>query len=278
MSIDPGHRVSVISTRVSGTSYENIAAWADSHIRAKRASRQPVPARTVFVCTVHSVMSGYYDPDFAALLNRGDIATPDGMPLVWALRSFGVKGQTRVYGPDLTLALCAQAAVLGHRIYLYGGRPDSLELLQQKLCAKFPRLQVVGAFAPPFRPLTPDEDAAIVAAIRTADPDLIFVGIGMPKQERWIDSHRDLLPGTILLGVGAAFDFHAGRVRQAPRWMMRCGLEWFFRLLMEPRRLWRRYLLNFPFLALWALQWVRWRFSGQGSGSTGQRRSGGTVC
>jgi N-acetylglucosaminyldiphosphoundecaprenol N-acetyl-beta-D-mannosaminyltransferase len=179
------------------------------------------------------------------------------MPLVWALRSFGIKNQRRVYGPDLMLALCGQAQRLGHRIFLYGGREDTLGTLCSRLHQKFPGLQIAGAFSPPFRPLTPEEDARAVEQIRASEADLIFCGIGVPKQERWMAEHVEQLPGCVMFGVGAAFDFHAGRVKQAPRWMQRSGLEWLFRLLMEPARLWRRYVfLNPMFLALWALQWA----------------------
>lgn len=209
------------------------------------------------VLTVHSVMTGFFDSSFRANLNQASIGTSDGMPLVWALRSFGVKNQRRVYGPDLMLALCGQAQRLGHRIFLYGGREETLGTLCSRLSQKFPGLQIAGAYSPPFRPLTAEEDARVVEQIRTSQADLVFCGIGVPKQEQWMAEHVHQLPGTVMLGVGAAFDFHAGRVRQAPRWMQRSGLEWLFRLLMEPARLWRRYVfLNPMFLALWALQWT----------------------
>lgn len=205
---------------------------------------------------VHPVMMSALDPQLRSVLNSMDVAAPDGMPVAWALRSFGVRGQRRVYGPDFMLALCEQAAARGHRIFLYGGREAVLHDLHRRLEERYPGLIIADAYSPPFRPLTPEEDRAAVQRIRDSGAHLVFVGIGAPKQERWMIEHREALPGVVMLGVGAAFDFHAGRVRQAPPWMQRSGLEWFFRLLMEPRRLWRRYLLNPLFLAMWLLQLV----------------------
>jgi len=167
-----------------------------------------------------------------------------------------MRRQQRVYGPDLMLALCKQAAKEGHRIFLYGGRDEVLDILHQNLVARFPGLQIAGAYAPPFRPLTAEEDRAIVGRIKESGAHIVFIGIGSPKQERWMVDHRCKLPGVIMLSVGAAFDFHAGRVRQAPGWMRRSGLEWFFRLLMEPRRLWKRYILTQLFLPMWMLELI----------------------
>jgi N-acetylglucosaminyldiphosphoundecaprenol N-acetyl-beta-D-mannosaminyltransferase len=190
-----------------------------------------------------------------SILNAADIATPDGMPLVWALRSFGVPKQERVYGPTLMLLLCEQAARLGHRVFLYGGRPEALDRLQTKLIERFPGLKIAGIYSPPFRDLTEFEEKEAQRRIQDAAPDLLFVGISTPKQEHWMWAHRQVLPGIVMVGVGAAFDFHAGRVSQAPAWMQRNGLEWFYRLTREPGRLWRRYLLVTPwFLPLWAMQ------------------------
>jgi N-acetylglucosaminyldiphosphoundecaprenol N-acetyl-beta-D-mannosaminyltransferase len=205
-------------------------------------------------------MLAHGDAQFAKILNEADIATPDGMPVVWALRSFGAETQQRVYGPTLMLELCCRAAKSGLRIFLYGGRPATLPLLEASLHARFPELLIAGSYSPPFRPLTDTEEEQIVALIRRSEADIVFVGIGSPKQEIWMYQHRGCFPGVTLIGVGAAFDFHAGRIRQAPGWMQRAGLEWFFRLLIEPARLWRRYLLITPrFLPLWAMQKLRGR-------------------
>ena len=241
----------IVGVNIAATNYAEVCdlcrAWIDA--------RDP-QAHSIALLTVHSVMTAVFHKDLRRVLNETDIAAPDGMPLAWALRSHGVRRQPRVYGPDLMLALCEQAAKLGHRIFLYGGRDEVLDTLQRNLHARFPGLDIADAYAPPFRPLTPDEDRDIVGRIRESGAHIVFVGIGAPKQERWMASHGDKLPGVVMLGVGAAFDFHAGRVKQAPRWMQRSGLEWFFRLLMEPRRLWKRYMLNPLFLAMWLLELV----------------------
>ena len=241
----------IVGVGMSPTSYKEVAALCRGWIESKDQV-----THCIAVLSVHPVMTAAFDPDYRAVLNSADIATPDGMPLVWALRSFGMQGQQRVYGPDLTLALCEQAAQCGHRIFLYGGRDEVLDILQRNLTTRFPGLQIAGAYAPPFRPLTPEEDRAVVKQIRESGANIVFVGIGSPKQERWMADHRDKLPGVIMLSVGAAFDFHAGRVRQAPAWMRRSGLEWFFRLLMEPRRLWKRYILTQLFLPMWMLELI----------------------
>jgi N-acetylglucosaminyldiphosphoundecaprenol N-acetyl-beta-D-mannosaminyltransferase len=153
------------------------------------------------------------------------------------------------------LRLCEALTSAGQSIFLYGGRPEVLPSLCERLRRRIPRLIISGSYSPPFRPLTTDEDRLVVEMIRASGAALIFVGISTPKQEKWMADHRQDLPGQIMVGVGAAFDFHAGRVRQAPEWMQKRGLEWLFRLLMEPGRLWRRYLLTIPqFLPLWGLQ------------------------
>lgn len=246
----------ILGVNVSATSYDEVLAacrgWIDQH-------RLTLPARGRYVCvtSVHGIMTAVADPSFRDVLNGADVATPDGMPLVWALRSFGIASQQRVYGPDLMLAICQQAAQLGHRVYLYGGRPETLVDLQCALETKMPGIELTGSHSPPFRPLTSEEDAAVVQTIRSARPDILFVGISTPKQERWMRDHADRLPGMVMIGVGAAFDFHAGRVPQAPPWMQRSGLEWLFRLSTEPRRLWKRYLLVTPlFVPMWAMQWM----------------------
>ncbi|MDX2149532.1 MAG: WecB/TagA/CpsF family glycosyltransferase [Bryobacteraceae bacterium] len=200
-------------------------------------------------------MTAYRDREFQRVLNSAAIATPDGMPVVWALRSFGARQQARVYGPNLMLSLCERAQDAGLRVYLYGASPETLDSLRQNLLRRCPRLTIAGVHSPPYRALTSAEDAEIVEEIRRARPDIIFVGLSTPKQEFWMSKHQAALPGTVMVGVGAAFDFHAGRLRQAPEWMQRRGLEWLFRLTAEPRRLWRRYLTIVPaFLPLWALQ------------------------
>jgi N-acetylglucosaminyldiphosphoundecaprenol N-acetyl-beta-D-mannosaminyltransferase len=252
---------SVLGIQISTTSYVEVVNCCERWVEEARASSlgdMTSVGRYVCVTSVHGIMTARSDPGFRQILNSADIATPDGMPVVWALRSFGHRSQSRVYGPTLMLELCENAVKRGHRVFLYGGRPESLAALSRELAARFPNLQIVGTYSPPFRELTPNEDAAIVSAIQESAADLVFVGISTPKQEKWMAAHKTRLSGVVMLGVGAAFDFHAGRIRQAPPWMQKHGLEWFYRLMMEPQRLWRRYLLETPlFLPLWGLQRAR---------------------
>jgi N-acetylglucosaminyldiphosphoundecaprenol N-acetyl-beta-D-mannosaminyltransferase len=256
------HKQPVLGIGISTTTYQEViqvcARWIvgrqDWKQNKSRLDRLPT-AKYICVTSVHGVISAFLDKSLRSVWNGADIATPDGMPVVWALRSFGHKAQTRVYGPDLMLAICEQAERLHHRVFLYGGRDDTLTALCNNLKARFPNLVVSGVFSPPFRLLTASEDAACINTIMESDADIVFVGLSTPKQERWMRQHQESLPGIVLVGVGAAFDFHAGRVRQAPSWMQGAGLEWSFRLLMEPRRLWKRYILLTPlFLPLWAMQ------------------------
>lgn len=253
----------ILDVGVSTTSYDQLVNRCADWIAESRAARGGPLARYMCFLSVHGLITARDNAEVRRILNAADVVAPDGMPVVWALRSFGFKHQTRVYGPTAMIRLCESAETLGHRVFLYGGTDRSLAELRGRLLARFPALDIVGAFSPPFRPLTAEEDRTVVSLIRESNADLVFVGISTPKQERWMDEHRELLPGLILAGVGAAFDFHAGRVRQAPAWMQRRGLEWMFRLSMEPARLWKRYLLVTPrFLPLWAAQWAASVLSG----------------
>ncbi|HZD01755.1 MAG TPA: WecB/TagA/CpsF family glycosyltransferase [Actinomycetes bacterium] len=232
-------RVDVLGVRVSAIDMDQalaeITRWVERRER-----------HYVCVTGVHGVMESYRDPGLRRIHNASGLTTPDGMPLVWAGRWSGAKHVQRVYGPDLMLALCALAAARGWSSYFYGGAAGVPERLAERLAERFPGLEVAGSYSPPFRELTPAEDAAIVARIEQAAPDLVWVGLGTPKQERWMAAHRDRLGAPVLLGVGAAFDIHAGLLPQAPRWMQRSGLEWLYRLSREPRRLTGRYLRNNP--------------------------------
>jgi N-acetylglucosaminyldiphosphoundecaprenol N-acetyl-beta-D-mannosaminyltransferase len=253
-------KLPVVGVAISTTSYGEVVDVCRQWIDNRRARDGATPARYICVTSVHGIMIARDDGMVRQILNTADIATPDGMPIVWALRSFGVKKQTRVYGPVLMLHLCKNAEKHGHRIFLYGGREQTLVDLQMRLQAKFPDLQIVGSYSPPFRPLTDDEDRMVARQIEDSGAEIVFVGISTPKQEQWMYDHREKLPGVIMLGVGAAFDFHAGHVRQAPDWMQNNGLAWIFRLASDPRRLWQRYLLVTPrFLPLWAMQLMRGR-------------------
>ncbi len=239
------HHQQVLGMRVDATSYDDathrIMAWA----RARES-------RYVCVANVHMVMEAYDTPDFRRIVNSADLVTPDGVPLVWVLRRLGARNQQRVYGPDLTLHVCEAAAREGMPVGFYGGHPGTLNALIHNLHCRIPSLRVAYAWSPPFRPLTAEEDATVVREINSSGVAILFVGLGCPKQERWMAAHKGKVQA-VMLGVGAAFDFHAGRVPQAPPWMQRAGLEWLFRLAVEPRRLWRRYLKHNPRFVVLAL-------------------------
>jgi N-acetylglucosaminyldiphosphoundecaprenol N-acetyl-beta-D-mannosaminyltransferase len=209
--------------------------------------------------TVNNVMEGYDSPAFRSVMNRADLVAPDGMPLVWGLRALGIRGATRVYGPDLTPHVLAAAEREGIPVGFYGATGAVLERLLKRIHGRYPRLDVAYALAPPFRPLSDEEDIAVTERINASGARILFVGLSTPKQERWMAAHRGRV-GAVMLGVGAAFDFLAGVKRQAPRWMMGAGLEWLFRLASEPRRLWRRYLKHNPrFVFLFLGQLLGWR-------------------
>jgi N-acetylglucosaminyldiphosphoundecaprenol N-acetyl-beta-D-mannosaminyltransferase len=214
-----------------------------------------------YVCVtgVHGVVESQDDPALREIHNGAGMVTPDGMPLVWISRLFGQRQVDRVYGPDLMLALCERSASPGapggYRHFLYGGGEGVPEMLAERLKGRFPGLQIAGTYSPPFRPLTPQEDEDVVAMINEAKPDVVWVGLSTPKQERWMHAHQGRIEAPVMIGVGAAFDFHAGLKRQAPYWMQRSGTEWLFRMLTEPRRLAGRYLRNNPrFVGLFCLQ------------------------
>ncbi len=231
--------------------YEGVLDWMDEMIAA--GARGYVTA-----AAVNLVMSAREDPDTAAAVAAATLATPDGQPLVWALRALGHERATRIYGPDLMASFCARAARSGVPIYLYGGRDaEALALLQARLRERFPGLLIAGAHSPPFRPLTEQEKGEDAARIDASGAAVVWVGTGQPKQEKWMHEMRPRLAAPLLVGVGAAFDFHAGLVSQAPRWMQRSGLEWVYRLSREPRRLWRRYARYNPrFVAGFAAQYA----------------------
>jgi N-acetylglucosaminyldiphosphoundecaprenol N-acetyl-beta-D-mannosaminyltransferase len=237
----------VLGMRVDATSYEDAS---------RRVARWARDGRSAYVCvaTVHMVMEAFDSSAFQRLVNGADLVTPDGRPLVWALRSLGVRDAAQVRGTDLTTHVVERAAREGIPIGLYGGTPDLLETFVRVLEKRYPGVRVVCRIAPPFRPLTPEEDEAVTKEILSSGARILFVGIGCPKQERWMEAHEGRIPA-VMLGVGAAFDFHTGRVRQAPVWMQVAGLEWLFRLLMDPRRLWKRYARHNPrFVVLFLLQ------------------------
>lgn len=220
--------------------YDEVIAWMDAMIAA--GARGSVTA-----AAVNLVMSAHDDPSTMRAVLSTTLAVPDGQPLVWALRLLGHREATRVYGPDLMAHFCAHAATTGTPIYLYGGRsPEALQLLISRLRERYRGLRIVGGWSPPFRPLTTEERERAVAEIDASGAQVVWVGTGQPKQELWMHEMRPFLTASLLVGVGAAFDFHAGIVSQAPAWMQRNGLEWLYRLSREPKRLWRRYLTQNP--------------------------------
>lgn len=200
----------------------------------------------VCVTPAHAVMDCYHRPALRKIYNAAGLTTPDGMAIVWLLRWQGFSQVQRVYGPDLLLATCEFGQQHGYHHYFYGGQPQALAGLAQSLRQKFPQIQIVGLESPPFRPLNATEEQQAVENIRAAAPDFVWVGLGSPRQETWIASHLERLHVPVLVGVGAAFDFLSGAKPQAPRAVQGLGLEWAFRLLTEPRRLWKRYLLGYP--------------------------------
>ncbi|MBN9660688.1 MAG: WecB/TagA/CpsF family glycosyltransferase [Acidobacteria bacterium] len=242
---------SILGLRVWSTNYAEVTrqsiAWA-----------RLAESRYISTAPVYNVMLAYDDPLYHQALTGADLVVPDGVPVVWALRLLGARHAARVYGPDLTLHLLAAAQQHSISVGFYGGTPQVLDLLLFNLRRRFPQLNIAYAFAPPFRPPTDEEDLETVHRIHSSGARLLFVGIGTPKQDFWMARHCGRLPA-VMVGVGAAFDFLAGTKPQAPRWMMRLGLEWLFRLASEPRRLWKRYLKYNPrFVALFALQLLGW--------------------
>ena len=241
--MDSPPRFNVLGTGVSALSLDQ----ARDLVLATRGRQ-----RSGYVCcaTAYNLDLACADSELRTAYNHSFLTTPDGMPLVWLGRWHGHRNITRVYGPDLMLAVCDAGRAAGLTHYFYGGEPGVAESLREKLCTRFPGLQVAGTFTPPFRPLTTAEEEALQADIAARKPDVVWVGISTPRQEAFMARHWRSLDAGVLIGVGAAFNFHTGHVAQAPRWMQRSGLEWFFRLCAEPRRLWRRYLVNNPLFVI----------------------------
>lgn len=245
----------VLGVDLALTDYERTMDWMDSVVRTRQKAYLSAAA-------VHLVMVAQEDEATRLAAEDATLIVPDGQPLVWALRALGHEA-SRVYGPDLMAKYCERSAATGVKMYLYGGRNQgALVELALRLRHRFPGLQIVGGYSPPFRPLTEDEQDWVVEDINRSGADVVWVGIGQPKQEIWMREYRDRLEAPMLVGVGAAFDFHAGLVPQAPAWMQATGLEWAFRLAQEPRRLWRRYVRYNPrFVTGFAQQYLRARFA-----------------
>jgi N-acetylglucosaminyldiphosphoundecaprenol N-acetyl-beta-D-mannosaminyltransferase len=250
----PPPTVSVLGVPLALTDYERTMDWMDATI-AQRGKGY------ICVAATHTVVATQDDPELKAAVMGASLVVPDGQPVVWAMNALGHDLSSRVYGPDLMAKSCERSALTGARMFLYGGRNQgALVQLALNLRRRFAGLQIVGGYSPPFRALSEEEIDAVVAEINHARPDVVWVGIGVPKQEKWMAALRDRIDAPVLVGVGAAFDFHAGLVPQAPSWMQSAGLEWLYRLGQEPRRLWKRYLTNNPrFVLGFARQYVQHR-------------------
>lgn len=240
-------RVRVVSLDVDLIGYDDTIERVAAMARAKKGGY-------VCVSTVHMTMEGHQDPEFARLVNAADLVLADGMPMAWMQRRLGNPQASQVRGPSLMPMLMEYAAENGLRTGFYGGRPEVIEKLKAKAIEDFPGLYVPYAYAPPFRPLSDEEDAAVVSEINNSGVDILFVGLGCPKQERWMAAHREKI-SAVMLGVGAAFDLYTGSLAEAPDWVRRSGFEWAYRLSREPRRLWKRYFYtNSRFLIQAGLQ------------------------
>ena len=250
--LPPPPKTSVLGIGVSRTNYAECTEFIIQSAKQRKSC-------TVAPTPVHGVMSGYLDPDgHGTYLNQFTMVTPDGQPVRWAVNLLTQTGEEklpdRVCGPTLTLHICQRAAQENLSVFFYGSSLAVLHDLQLNLKRQFPNLNIAGTISPPFRPLTPQEDMDYIQQIRESGADIVFVGLGCPRQEKWAFEHRHQL-NCPLICIGAAFDFHSGRIPQAPSWMQRSGLEWLFRLIQEPNRLWKRYLLLNPlYVMLLALQ------------------------
>jgi N-acetylglucosaminyldiphosphoundecaprenol N-acetyl-beta-D-mannosaminyltransferase len=232
-------RVNVLGVGVNATNMNEAIGRSDELIRS---------GGTGYICVsdVHSVMEGFRDLALRKTLNRSFMTTPDGMPLVWIGRLNGAKTMSRVYGPDFLLEMCRLSVARGYSNFFYGGRPGIAERLSACLKERISEFNVVGSYAPPFCALSNMEEQDLAVRVAEARPDIFWVGLGSPKQERFMAEHCGKLACRLMVGVGAAFDFHSGAVKEAPRWLHKTGLQWTYRLAREPRRLWRRYLTCIP--------------------------------
>ena len=235
----------VIDINVNETSYE--AATRQIHNWAQAGE-----SRYVCAANVHMLMEAFDSSEFAKVVNSADLVTPDGVPLVWMMRAKGQREQSRVYGPTLMLHVLNTASCEDLSVGFYGSKPDVLNQLINRMLSRYKNLNVAFSYSPSFEPLSPEEDSIMIEKINRSGARILFVGLGCPKQEIWMSDHRNKVKA-VMIGVGAAFDFHAGLKRQAPAWMQKIGFEWLFRLVMEPRRLWIRYLYHNPRFMLLAI-------------------------
>lgn len=250
--LPPLGRCNVLGIYVSAVNLDLAAQRIESWIKRRNEKHY------VCITGVHGVMESQDNAELKRIHNAAGMVTPDGMPMVWANKLRGNGHVSRVYGPDLMLRICGDGVSRGYRHFFMGGAEGVAELLARKLVERFPGMQVAGTFCPPFRKMTEDEDRALIEQINASRADVVWVGLSTPKQEFWMSDHVGKLEAPVLVGVGAAFDFHAGTKKQAPRWMQKSGLEWLFRLCSEPKRLWKRYLKNNPrFVWRFAMQLLK---------------------
>ena len=249
-------RFRVLGVEVDAMQISEVADQIEAWIKRRDA------CHFIAVTGMHGVMEAQHNAEFKAVLNAADLVVPDGMPLIWLGRLRGLRLQRRVYGPELMVNVCRHAASKGVRHFFFGGAPGIPGKVADTLRTRFPGLNVVGTYSPPFGPLRAEEETEIMEMINAAAPDILWVGLSTPKQEWWMYRNRGQLRVAVLVGVGAAFDINSGMKQQAPVWMQEHGLEWFFRLLQEPRRLWRRYILyGSEFILYIALELLRLRKS-----------------
>lgn len=236
---------------VQGAFIDAISSEAALQKTARWAARHQ--SRYLCFCNVYSVVSMHQDDALAEAITHADLAVPDGMPVAWMLRSSGFSSQQRIDGPDFMSDYCAQAERRGEPVFFYGSTPQTLAAIQHWVDSTFPKLKVAGKRSPPFRNLSPEEDEDIVTQINASGARVVFVGLGCPKQELWMAAHRGRI-NAVMIGVGAAFDYHAGTLKRAPPWMQEHGLEWLYRVCKEPRRLWKRYLVSNTLFILGAMR------------------------
>jgi N-acetylglucosaminyldiphosphoundecaprenol N-acetyl-beta-D-mannosaminyltransferase len=217
-----------------------LALWGEQH-----------ESRVVCICNAHSVVTAKQDQEFNQVLKHADMSTPDGAPVAWMIKKVSGQPQARINGPDLMLKYCEHAEKIGQSIYLYGGQESTLNILVDVLKSKYPNLKIAGYLSPPFRKLNAEEKDKIVQDINASGAHTVWVGLGCPKQEKWMHEHKGKI-NAVMVGVGAAFDYHAGTIKRAPKWMQNSGLEWFHRLCSEPKRLWKRYLVTNTLFILYA--------------------------
>ncbi len=248
---EPPPGVDVLGVPLALTDYDRTMDWMDSTVANDERGY-------ICVAAVHTVMACQEDRELRDAVLNSSLTVPDGQPLVWAMNALGHKVSSRVYGPDLMARYCERSARTGTRMFLYGGRNQgALVQLALNLRTRYPGLKIVGGYSPPYRQLSAEEEAGVAREINRSGADVVWVGIGVPKQEKWMAAMRDRLDAPVLVGVGAAFDFHAGLVPQAPNWMQAVGMEWAYRLSREPKRLWRRYAKYNPrFVGGFARQWA----------------------